>query len=83
MYKVLVTGGSGLIGSNLIPYLVNCGYEVSNFDIKEPLDKSQNVFFNKVDILDKSTLISKVLNFKPDYLIHLAAKADLNGKNLK
>ena len=30
--KILVTGGSGFIGSAVTKYLVNCGHEVSVFD---------------------------------------------------
>ena len=30
--KVLVTGGTGFIGSNLVDYLMKCGYEVVVLD---------------------------------------------------
>ena len=39
---VLVTGGSGFIGSNLQERLVELGYRVVNIDIKKP--KNNDVF---------------------------------------
>ena len=34
--KILITGGSGFIGTNLIEKLVLDGHEILNIDIKEP-----------------------------------------------
>jgi len=48
MMKVLVTGGSGFIGSHLVNKLVDSSYEVRVFDIKEP--KNPQVEFIKGDI---------------------------------
>lgn len=75
--KVLVTGGSGFIGTNLIDYLINKGYEVKNFDIKSPQNQDQNKVFEQVDILNKNLLYERMLSFCPDYIVHLAAKTDL------
>ena len=36
MRKVLITGASGFIGTNLINCLLGTGSEVLNLDIKEP-----------------------------------------------
>ena len=47
--KVVVTGGSGLIGEYVVDELKKFHYEVTNFDIKEPKDKS--VDFVKADML--------------------------------
>ena len=32
--KIIVTGGSGFVGSNTIPLLIKSGYDVLNFDLK-------------------------------------------------
>jgi len=47
--KVVVTGGSGLIGEYVVDELKKFHHEVTNFDIKEPKDKS--VDFVKADML--------------------------------
>ena len=41
MNKVLITGGSGFIGTNMVEYYTNRGDVVCNVDIVSPLDKSQ------------------------------------------
>ena len=40
MSKILVTGGSGFIGTNLVDSLCSKNHEVLNFDIKEPKNKA-------------------------------------------
>lgn len=75
--KILITGSSGFIGTNLSHYYNELGYDVLN------IDKicAHNVF-NQIDLLDYEKLKSKVCKFNPDYIIHLAARTDLKGKSL-
>ena len=75
--KVLVTGGAGFIGSNLVDRLLELGYSVRIFDnlytgyIRNvPLD-NPNVEFMIGDILDKDTLAKAVDGV--EYVYHLAA----------
>ena len=56
MSKILITGGSGFIGSNLVSYLLDKDHDVLNFDIKEPRNKRLINKWIKGDILDKSNL---------------------------
>lgn len=82
MSKILVTGGSGFIGTNVILSLLNCGHEVLNIDShksKIPNIESVTVLCN-IEAL--SDLSSKVIAFSPDYIVHLAARTDLDGKSL-
>ena len=74
--KVLITGGSGYIGSAISAYLLDNGYAVAVFDDlstgnKEAIDKRAT--FHSGSILDKSFLI-EVLN-GIDTVIHCAAKS--------
>lgn len=80
MPKILITGGSGFIGSNLVEYLSNNHHDVLNFDIKEPRNKKYIDKWTKGDILDKATLLDCFNSFDPDYVVHLAARTDLDEK---
>ena len=70
--KILVTGGSGFIGSILIKKLISNGYKVNSLDTKNSLNlKNKNFKFFKASVMNK-----KVLNFAAknvDLIIHLAA----------
>lgn len=67
--KVMVTGGSGNIGSKLIPYLTNLGHECFNYD--------RNVGYH---LEDTQALKSVVEEFQPEVIVHLAAIATVFGK---
>lgn len=81
--KILVTGGSGFIGTNLIENLIKKGYEVRNIDINRPKITERNDIWEKVNIIDYDSFEKAVLEFTPDYLVHLAARTDLDGKTLE
>jgi len=86
--KILVTGGAGFIGSNLIEKLLKEGYEVvclDNFNdyynpqIKrnniEPFLRERNFNLVEADIRDKDTLEKIFEEYKFQKVIHLAAQA--------
>ncbi len=83
--RILITGGSGFIGTNLIAYLLKNArnVEVLNIDIAEPQKKEQISIWEKVDLCHIEHLTCVINNFLPDYVIHLAARTDLRGKSLK
>ena len=81
--KILVTGGSGFIGTNLIEKLLENGnHEVLNIDISEPKLENHFSIWRNIDIRDEKALSEIIVDFAPDYVIHLAARTDLNGKSL-
>ncbi len=80
--KLLITGGSGFIGSHLVDEIVKDGYELLNLDIKTPAISSQSKFWRQCDIKDRDALAIAFREFMPTHVIHLAAKANLNGKTI-
>ena len=75
---ILITGGSGFIGTNLMQELIKRGYDnLLNIDIAPPLEKSQAALWKKCDILDYDEIIEKLSDFKWSVIIHLAAETAL------
>lgn len=82
MSKVLITGGSGFIGTNLIDYFLARDYEVINFDINTPRKVEHLNLWRDVDIVDYDSFANFALDFNPEYIVHLAARTDLDGQEL-
>lgn len=80
MTKMLVTGGSGFIGTNVVEYFLSRSYEVLSIDIAGPQDINHNHIYKNVDILNLASLKTVLKSFSPEYVIHLAARTDLHEK---
>lgn len=80
--KILITGGSGFIGTNAVEWFSSKGYSVLNIDIAPPKHNSHVQYWQEVDIREKKQLIRAISDFAPTYVLHLAAKTDLCGKTL-
>ena len=85
MKKIIVTGGNGFIGSNLINLLINKKYFVINIDKNKYSNgsyllkktKKKNYKFFKLDIKNKN--FSKILNkYKPNAIFNLAAETHVD-----
>ena len=81
--KILITGGSGFIGTNVVEFYLSKGWEVRNIDIREPKQAEAAGYWVKCDITDGEALRETVQTFAPDYIIHLAARTDLDGKTVE
>jgi dTDP-glucose 4,6-dehydratase len=86
--RVLVTGGAGFIGSALVRYLVSeIGADVLNIDkltyagnlaSLKAIENAANYRFLKADICDRSAVSSAFEEFRPDYVMHLAAESHVD-----
>ena len=74
MLRVLVTGGSGFIGSHVVDKLVADGYSVRVFDKVKPL--RDDVEWFKGDLLNENEVLEACKDIEAIY--HLAAIADVN-----
>ena len=79
MYKCLVTGGAGFIGSNLVDKLIDLGFDVSIIDNlssgREDYINPQARFYN-LDI--RSTKVKEIFEKeKFHFVFHLAAQIDV------
>jgi nucleoside-diphosphate-sugar epimerase len=82
MEKILITGGSGFIGTHLVQTLAELGFEILNLDLHEPRLTDHRQFWKRIDMRDAIGLSDAFIAFKPDTVIHLAARTDLRGETL-
>jgi len=78
MAKILITGGSGFIGSHLTDRLLKEGHEVlviDNFQTgrRDNLEPHQNLRIVEGTISDKATVDGLFDEFRPDKVVHAAA----------
>ena len=86
MKKILVTGGSGFIGSNFITNKISDNI-ILNFDkltyaanpdnLKD-LNHNTNYHFIEGDIQDSKKIIDAVIDFEPDSIINFAAESHVD-----
>jgi len=79
MARILVTGGSG---TSLVEFCLSRGDEVLNLDVRPPRNPALAHAARPVDILDPARLTEAVRDYRPEYIFHLAARTDLEGKRL-
>jgi UDP-glucose 4-epimerase len=73
--RVVVTGGSGFIGSHVVDVLVEAGHEVMIVDHRVPPHRA-DVGFEDVDLLDLSSVVA--VTHGADHVFHLGAVANVN-----
>lgn len=76
--RILITGGSGFIGTNLVEFYLGKGWDVLSLDSASPRNEKHKICFRQVDILNRQDLLQVFKDFNPHYLVHLAARTDLD-----
>lgn len=80
--RYLITGGSGFIGTNIIDLLIQKNCSVLNLDVNEPANQHHLPHWRKCNILNLCDLRNEVSSYRPDVVLHFAARTDLNGSSL-
>ena len=87
MKKIVVTGGSGFIGSNLVKFLLkkkyfvinidNLSYAANPYNLKE-IKNDKNYKFFKQDINNQKKIYNILNKYKPDGIFNLAAETHVD-----
>ncbi len=82
--RVLVTGGSGFIGSNFVEKLLRRGErDLINLDVLPPAEEAQLPFYRNVDLLDQAALQRAFQEFQPTHVVHWAGRTDMFGQGVE
>lgn len=82
MPTMLITGGSGFVGTNLVDHALDTGWTVSSLDIAEPTLERHRPFWSEVDLLEEEAVREAVATARPDVVVHLGARTDLDGADV-
>lgn len=80
--RILITGGSGFIGTNLVGAYRAAGVSVVNADMTPPRNVEDAEAWTKVDLTSIAELRNLVSHSRPTHVFHLAARTDLDGHDV-
>lgn len=80
--RLLVTGGSGFIGTHVVSHFAGRAQAILNVDVSPPRDTAHGDYWRRCDILDEHELFSTFDAFGPSHVLHLAARTDTEGNRV-
>ncbi len=82
--KILITGGSGFIGTNVVEKLLLMGFNnLINVDIQQPYNINHLPFWVNCNILNQKDLKIIFDEYRPTHVLHLAARTDTSSDLLE
>lgn len=83
---VLITGGTGFVGANLVLHMAQSGYQVVAYDLSPPSPlvgrfwdlAKQQIVFEEGSVTDQRRLTEVAATYKPTDIIHAAAVTAVN-----
>lgn len=81
--RVFISGGSGFIGTNLVEYFSAAGFTILNFDTVSPRNAAHTLYWRRGNICDPGAIQAAIADFRPNVILHAAARTDLNGSTLE
>lgn len=77
MATILVTGGSGFIGTHMVDALLARGDTVVNLDKRPPAKAEHRPYWREMDLCDLPAVAGLLAETRPDAVVNLAAIADI------
>jgi nucleoside-diphosphate-sugar epimerase len=77
--RVLVTGGSGFIGTIYVDTAMTAAVSVRNIDWRPPMKGSHGAVWTECSMLDVDRLRATFAEFTPTHVVHLAAVTGVRG----
>jgi nucleoside-diphosphate-sugar epimerase len=81
-WKLLVTGGSGFIGSEVVKRAHQRGFQIKNLDFRPPSFSEHRPFWVDVDVREKDDVDREITSFDPDFILHMASDIDVTLKTI-
>src|SRR5438445_5506029 len=79
--KILVTGAGGMLGSAVVPALVDAGHTVVATDLRVPADgpawNGHGSPLTPLDVRSSAEVAHQFTRTNPTFVVHLAAETDL------
>lgn len=70
--RIIITGGSGFIGTSAVDYAIDQNYNFLNCDLKTPNKKDHEKYWQQIEIRNREAFEKAVYSFKPTHILSAA-----------